>query len=106
MSNVIIQNPVINSAFIEPNRHFRFDDDGITNEIVDGRRVSSYFVPIPASKKRKGAGQLTFDTEWTQDRIEDQPDPGAGEPVATGRLPGGDGDGSSAFGLYGVGMGE
>lgn len=71
MSNVVIQNPVINSAFEEPTRHFRFDDDGITNEIVEKRRVSSYFVPIPASKKKKGAGQLTFDTEWTNDRIEE-----------------------------------
>ncbi len=61
MSTVVIQNPVINSAFVEPTRHFRFDDDGITNEIVDGRRVSSYFVPIPASRKK--GGQLAFDTE-------------------------------------------
>jgi len=69
MSTAVIQNPVINSAFVEPMRHFRFDDDGITNEIVAGRRVSSYFVPIPASRKK--SGQLAFDTEWTQDRIEE-----------------------------------
>lgn len=34
MSTTIIQNPVINSAFVEPKRHFRFDDDGITNETI------------------------------------------------------------------------
>ena len=25
--NVVIENPVINSPFVEPQRHFRFDDE-------------------------------------------------------------------------------
>ncbi len=70
MSQVVIENPIINSPFDEPSRHFRFSDEGITNEEVDGRRTSSYFVPI-AKAKKKGAKQLQFDTEWTQDRIEE-----------------------------------
>ena len=70
MSQVVIENPIINSPFDEPTRHFRFTDEGITNEEVDGRRTSSYFVPI-AKPKKKGAKQLQFDTEWTQDRIEE-----------------------------------
>lgn len=63
-----IENPILNSPFAEPDRHFKFDADGITDEVVDGRRVSSYFMPIPKSK-RKG-GQLVFD-EWSGDRIEE-----------------------------------
>ena len=70
MSQVVIENPIINSPFDEPIRHFRFTDEGITDEIVDGRRTSSYFVPI-ARPKKKGSKQLEFDTEWTQDRIEE-----------------------------------
>ena len=70
MSQTIIENPIINSPFDEPTRHFRFADEGITNEIVDGRRASSYFVPI-AKPKQKGKQQLQFGTEWTQDRIEE-----------------------------------
>src|SRR6202158_5443563 len=70
MSQLVIENPIINSPFDEPTRHFRFSDEGITNEVVDGRRTSSYFVPI-AKPKKKGAKQLRFDTEWTQDRIEE-----------------------------------
>jgi type III restriction enzyme len=70
MSQVVIENPIINSPYDEPTRHFRFTDEGITNEIVDGRRISSYFVPI-AKPKKKGAKQLLFDTEWTRDRIEE-----------------------------------
>lgn len=70
MKQVVIENPIINSPFEEPTRHFRFSDEGITDEIVDGRRSSSYFVPIAKSKK-KGSKQLQFETEWTQDRIEE-----------------------------------
>ena len=70
MKQVVIENPVINSPFQEPERHFRFTDEGITNEVVDGRRISSYFVPI-ARPKKKGAQQLLFETEWTQDRVEE-----------------------------------
>jgi type III restriction enzyme len=69
MADVIIENPILNSPFREPTRHFKFTDDGITNQIVEGRRISSYFIPI-AKPKKKGK-QLTFDTEWTQDRIEE-----------------------------------
>ena len=38
MSQVVIENPIINSPFDEPTRHFRFSDEGITDEIGDGRR--------------------------------------------------------------------
>ena len=69
MKQVVIENPVLNSPFIEPARHFKFTDDGITDEINTGRRISSYFVPIPRPKKR--GKQLVFDTEWTDDRIKE-----------------------------------
>jgi type III restriction enzyme len=70
MQLVVIENPVINSPFAEPVRHFRFTEQGITNEIANGRRVSSYFIPIPRAKK-KNPKQLAFETEWTADRIEE-----------------------------------
>jgi len=70
MKQVVIENPVLNSPFREPARHFRFTDEGITNEIDEGRRISSYFVPI-ARPKKKGKQQALFETEWTQDRIEE-----------------------------------
>ncbi len=47
MQQVVIENPVINSPFDEPSRHFKFDETGITNDIATIRRPSSYFVPIP-----------------------------------------------------------
>lgn len=70
MKQVVIENPILNSPYEEPKRHFRFTDEGITDEIVEKRRVSSYFIPVPRAKK-KNPRQLAFDTEWTADRIEE-----------------------------------
>lgn len=70
MSQIVIENPVTNSPFDEPTRHFRLSDESITNQIDHGRRTGSYFVPI-AKPKKNGSNQLHFDTEWTQDRIEE-----------------------------------
>ena len=61
MAQVIIPNPVLNSPFNEPGRHFYFDEDGITDKVVESRRLSSYFVPVPSPKK-KGA-QMVLDNE-------------------------------------------
>ncbi len=69
MADALIENPILNSPFLEPGRHFKFTDEGITNEVVSGRRSSSYFIPIARPKKKRK--QLAFDTEWTQDRIEE-----------------------------------
>ena len=69
MSAVVIENPVLNSPYDEPRRHFGFDDQGITSDIIEGRRRSSYFVPVPASKR--SSGQLALAAEWTQDRLEE-----------------------------------
>jgi len=66
---VAIDNPILNSPYREPNRHFRFDDEGITSDIVEKRRLSGYFVPIPQPKKR--GTQLSFGTEWTDGRFKE-----------------------------------
>ena len=66
-----IENPIINSPFDAPTQHFRFDDEGITDEVVDGRRPSAYFMPIPASKRRGGKQQEIVFDEWTRDRLKE-----------------------------------
>jgi type III restriction enzyme len=70
-AQVVIENPILNSPFDEPTRHFRFDDDGITDQVADGRRTSSYFVPIARPKKKKGSAQQVLVGDWTQDRLEE-----------------------------------
>ena len=52
MPDTLIENPILNSPYREPARHFRFGDEGITNEVVETRRPSAYFVPIPPPKKK------------------------------------------------------
>ncbi|MBN2315823.1 MAG: DEAD/DEAH box helicase family protein [Sedimentisphaerales bacterium] len=68
---VVIENPVLNSPFEEPTRHWRFTDEGITDEIEEKRRISSYFVPIAKPRKTSKDKQLVFETEWTKDRIKE-----------------------------------
>jgi type III restriction enzyme len=70
MKPVVIENPILNSPYEEPRRHFKFTEDGITDEIVEDRRISQYFIPIPRPKK-KNPKQLSFETQWTADRIEE-----------------------------------
>ncbi len=50
MADALIENPILNSPFAAPARHFKFTDEGITNEVVDGRRRSSYLIPIASTK--------------------------------------------------------
>lgn len=73
MKQVVIENPIINSAFFEPKQHFRFDDEGITSDIIEARRISHYFIPIAKPKKKGKTAQLELDLggEWTQDRVEE-----------------------------------
>lgn len=64
--SVIIENPVITSAFEEPQRHFYFDEDGITGEIRPERRKSQYFIPIPAARRK--SPQLELGIEAIQEK--------------------------------------
>ena len=68
--NVVITDPILNTPFDEPTRHFLFTDDGITNQIVAGRRSSSYLVPI-AQPKMRGKQQLALPIEEPKNRREE-----------------------------------
>ena len=70
MPPVVIDNPILNSPFAEPARHFRFDDDGITSEIAEGRRRSTYFIPIPKPKV-KGGGQIALAGDFATEQARD-----------------------------------
>jgi type III restriction enzyme len=70
MADRVIDNPILNRPYDEPSRHFEFDADGITDEIVEDRRPSAYFSPVPTS--RKGGQQLEL-TEITADQIQANP---------------------------------
>jgi type III restriction enzyme len=55
-----IENPIINSPYFEPTKHFVTSADGdVTGEIDARRRPSEFFVPVARPKKL--SGQLTLD---------------------------------------------
>ena len=59
-----LENPVLNSPFKVPDRHFELGRHGPTGEILRGRRPSESFIPVPAPKKRGRTGEqaeLDFD---------------------------------------------
>ncbi len=49
-----LSNPILNSPYEPPERHFALGPNGPTGEILPGRRPSESFVPTPVSKKRRG----------------------------------------------------
>src|SRR5205823_11356937 len=51
----LIENPILNSPFREPTRHFKFDDEGITNEILNGRLPIPLRSHRPRKEKREAA---------------------------------------------------
>lgn len=53
----LIENPVINLLFGEPQRYFRFEQNGITHEILTEWRLSTYCIPM-AKPKLKGAQKV------------------------------------------------
>ena len=40
MADVVMENPTLDSPFSVPGCHFKFAEDGITNEVVERRRQS------------------------------------------------------------------
>jgi type III restriction enzyme len=52
-----IDNPILNSPYEPPSRHYVISANGPTGEIQDGRRSSESFIPIAIAKKGRGKSQ-------------------------------------------------
>jgi type III restriction enzyme len=56
------ENPILNSPFLEPDRHWRLDESGGFTQIIEpDRRRSEYFVPIARTSKKPEQGLLALD---------------------------------------------
>ncbi|GAB3222358.1 DEAD/DEAH box helicase family protein [Kineococcus gypseus] len=70
----LIDNPILNGPYDIPSRHWRFGEDGgITDEVVESRRPSESWVPVPRPRKRgrsKVAEQIELDLHCTDERRE------------------------------------
>ncbi|MBB1125164.1 BPTD_3080 family restriction endonuclease [Thiospirillum jenense] len=68
--SVIIKNPIINSPFSIPQRHFSLIHTGITDQIITGRRQSVYISPIPPPKVKNKLLALELPNDY---RCDDNP---------------------------------
>lgn len=58
MSDAFFNNPILNSPYEYPGRHWELDDDGQpTQQIIPTRRIADFITPIPKARKRKGKAE-------------------------------------------------
>jgi len=73
VTNRRIDNPIVNSPFAEPSRHFAFDADGITDEVVESRRPSTHLTAVPPVKRqRKAQAHIEFPEEATERVVDNE----------------------------------
>lgn len=48
-----MKSPILNSPYFEPNRYFAADERGLTDEIIESRRPSSFYIPVPRAKTKQ-----------------------------------------------------
>ena len=61
MSNPFFDQPILNSPYGYPRRHWELDEAGQpTQKIIDTRRSAKFITPIPKPKKRKAPTQAGF----------------------------------------------
>ena len=65
LTDLFFEQPVLNSPYERPSRHWELDETGQpTQQIVESRRPAEFVTPIPQPKRRKGSAQqaaLVFD---------------------------------------------
>jgi type III restriction enzyme len=61
MSNPFFDQPILNSPYGYPRRHWELDEGGQPKQrIIDTRRSAKFITPIPKPKKRKAPSQSGF----------------------------------------------
>ena len=67
-----MNSPILNSPYKEPARHFKSDERGLTEEVLECRRPSSFYIPVPRAKSLKKRAEQNiaegaFGSELQQD---------------------------------------
>lgn len=67
-----MNSPILNSPYKEPERHFKSDERGLTKEVLECRRPSSFYIPVPRAKSLKkraeqNVAEGAFGSELQQD---------------------------------------
>ncbi len=64
-----LSNPILNSPYAPPAAYFEIGTKGPTGKVLDGRRLSESFIPVPASRKGR-TDQQALDFDATGERLE------------------------------------
>ena len=65
--NAFYSQPILNSPYEEPTRHWELDDEHQpTRNILEKRRPADFITPVPKPKKKKGAKQGTLLRDETE----------------------------------------
>ena len=48
-----MKSPILNSPYTEPAWHFKSDERGLTDEVVNSRRPSNFYIPVPKAKTKQ-----------------------------------------------------
>ncbi len=75
MSNQFFEQPILNSPYEYPRRHWELDENGQpTQNIIDKRCIAEFITPIPKPKKRKkqtAQKEMVFDEGAGPVRLDD-----------------------------------
>lgn len=64
MGNPFFEQPILNSPYDYPARHWELDDHGQpTQKLLDNRRPADFITPIPKARKRSGQQELSLRDE-------------------------------------------
>ena len=62
MDNRFFEQPILNSPYERPCRHWELDADGQpTHKIIESRRLTEFITPIPKPRRRRDSPELIFD---------------------------------------------
>jgi type III restriction enzyme len=70
MTEASLSNPILNSPYDPPERHFEIGANGPTGRVLEGRRPSESFIPVPQSRKAGRGEQQVLDFDVTGERRE------------------------------------
>ena len=70
MSNPFFDRPILSSPYAPPAKHWELDPEGQpTQRVIESRRLSQFFTPIPRSQKQKAQQQtLALDEGLSSDK--------------------------------------
>ena len=62
MESDFYENPILNSPYEYPSRHWELDGAGQpTTRIIETRRTATFIAPVPPPRRRRGDAQMSFD---------------------------------------------